>query len=402
MQGSGPFDPGNRLLCLYKLSKTTIIVKGTNVSYGISMQYAFILGRNAKLSAAEIKSVLPKGEVVYENDVFLVLEHDVIDAVFLMKRLGGTIKIAKIVSEKVDKELIVQILLSEKNKGKLNFGVSYYCVQQDNLGMQIKGELKKRGISCRLVVGKEKALSSVIVTKNNVVEFLNLDGKFIAQTLAVQDFEEYSHRDFGRPIRDMKSGSMPPKLAQVMINLCQANKDDILLDPFCGSGTVITEALLLGFNHIIGTDKSAKAIEDTIKNVAWFKKEYEIYDVSPRIEQVDVRVLSREVANADAIVTEPYLGPALLGEEQELEIEKIVAILAQLYLEAFEEFKKVVAEKGSIVIIFPSWKAGKKIFHLNIEKNIEDMGFTREDDGSLVYSRPDQRVYRNIRIFRKN
>ena len=58
---------------------------------------------------------------------------------------------------------------------------------------------------------------------------------FLGQTLVVQPFKVLSKRDFGRPARDDHSGMLPPKLAQIMINLARRN-DDIstktILDPF--------------------------------------------------------------------------------------------------------------------------------------------------------------------------
>lgn len=96
-----------------------------------------------------------------------------------------------------------------------------------------------------------------------------LGKQFVAVTLAVQDFEEYRFLDFGRPQRDMVSGSMPPKLAKIMLNLSGVKIDQAILDPFCGSGTMIQQALLLGFTNIVGSDASPKAVEDTKKNLNW-------------------------------------------------------------------------------------------------------------------------------------
>ena len=87
----------------------------------------------------------------------------------------------------------------------------------------------------------------------------------LAQTEAVQPFEQFSARDFGRPGRDDLSGMLPPKLAIIMINLAQTPLNSILLDPFCGSGTILSEAVLLGYTNLIGTDISEKAIADSKK-----------------------------------------------------------------------------------------------------------------------------------------
>jgi len=50
----------------------------------------------------------------------------------------------------------------------------------------------------------------------------------------VQDINAYTKRDFGKK-RDMDTGMLPPKLAQMMINIANNGKQEItsLYDPFC-------------------------------------------------------------------------------------------------------------------------------------------------------------------------
>src|SRR3989344_9306867 len=235
------------------------------------MQYVFILGHNPKLSAAEILAVLPQAKVIKETGSFLVLENEPIDAVAVLARLGGTIKIGEIIANQISKKVTIEKLKQIKQENKLNFGISYYDTKPDNLGMEIKKELKAAGVSCRLVTSKDKALSSVIVSKNKCAEFLVLSNRYLGQTLAVQEFEEYSKRDYGRPVRDMLSGSMPPKLAKIMINLGQVLAGATILDPFCGSGTVVQEGLLLGY-RMVGSDISEKAVRDSKQNLEWLLK----------------------------------------------------------------------------------------------------------------------------------
>lgn len=385
------------------------------------MKYVFILGHNPKLSAAEVMAVLPKAKVANLSSSFLIVavpsaragEDAKIDCEELMKRMGGSIKIAEVISEKIDKKLIVEELkrivkLSEfdpwsKPKaltiriGKLNFGLSYYECKKDKLGMEIKGVLKKAGISCRLVVGKDKALSSVILQKNKVHEFLIIADKFLAQTCAIQDFESYGKRDFARPERDLKSGSMPPKLAQIMINLAQVDMNGKIYDPFCGSGTIIQEALVMGYKNVTGSDNSEKAVSDTNRNLAWLERSYKTPET--KVDLIDVRELSQQVKNIDAIVTEPYLGPPLKGGESREQLLKNIAELEDLYTAAFEQFREVLNEGGRVSIIFPTFRASKETLELKILDKIKELGFTQISKDDLFYSREDQKVFRNVRIF---
>src|SRR5438132_1608433 len=80
----------------------------------------------------------------------------------------------------------------------------------------------------------------------------------LAQTVKVQDIAAYAQRDQARPKRYAKVGMLPPKLAQIIINLAVGRLPDnqlasicdipageqiprphlelTLLDPFCGTG----------------------------------------------------------------------------------------------------------------------------------------------------------------------
>lgn len=363
------------------------------------MMYVFILGHNPKLSVAEIMAVLPKSQKVDETSSFLIIETDEFNCAEVLGRLGGTVKIGKIIGNQISRKVTIEKLKEIKSATKLNFGISYYDSKPDNLGMEIKKELKSAGISCRLVTSRDKALSSVVVSKNKCAEFLVLGKKWLGQTCVVQNFEDYGYRDYGRPVRDMVSGSQPPKLAKIMINLAEMPSGVTILDPFCGSGTILQEALLLGYKAI-GSDFSNKAIQDSKKNLEWLVNKLEIRNSKFEIMAADVRNLSKNIKSADAIVTEPYLGPPLRGRESKQDIQEIITELSELYLEAFKEFRKVLNSNGKIVIVFPAFRVGQEILELPILNQIKKMGFTQVNRDKLIYSREGQKVWRQIYIFK--
>ena len=362
------------------------------------MQYVFILGHNPKLSLAEILAVLPKAKIVDQSSSFLIIDHEPIDCFEVLDRLGGTIKIGEIIGNQISRKVTIEKLKQIKSDSKLNFAISYYDAKPNNLGMEIKKELKVAGISCRLVVSKDKALSSVVVKKNKCHEFLVLGNKWLAQTCAVQDFEDYSHRDYGRPIRDMISGSLPPKLAKIMINLAQLPVGETILDPFCGSGTVLQEALLLWYK-VIGSDIADKAINDSERNLQWFINSYKLQATSYKLIKSDVKEISKRVSSVDAIVTEPYLGPPLRGNEKPKEIEKIIGQLSELYDRAFCEFRKILDPGAKIVIVFPAFRMGQEVLELPILPRLKKLGFEQVNKDKLIYSREGQKVWRQIFVF---
>ncbi|MBU2228979.1 RsmD family RNA methyltransferase, partial [Patescibacteria group bacterium] len=329
-------------------------------------KYFFILGRSPKLAQAEIESILPTlpGEyrIAESADDVLLLDLKIFgengfQLKNFMKKLGGTIKVGKIIDEVENKNQAISTLTLERllkkylpqKEQKITFGFSLYnagnsfskSFQKDlaKTGIQIKIGLKKEGLKARFVTSKDKALSSVIVGENKLVErgadiciFFAKEKIYIGKTIAVQDYKSFSKFDYGRPRADAKSGMLPPKIARIMVNLAQTKPDEILLDPFCGSGTVLQEALLLGTKKVIGSDISRKAVDDTNKNLEWLASEIDFPESNYQILHSDVRELSINLkTKVDVIVTEPFLGPPLRGSESINHLQQNVKELSKLY-----------------------------------------------------------------------
>lgn len=366
------------------------------------MRYIFILGNNFELSKLEIMTILPQAKKVMADKNFLIIDHAEIDCDDTINRLGGTIKIGIILSKNPEFELILNYASKIPTNKRFNFGFSFYNQSPSNIGMKIKHKLKESGISSRLVTSHEPALSSVIVTKEKCRDFIVLPD-FFGVTCAVQNFKDYSKRDFGRPASDAFSGMLPPKLAKIMINLAQIKLNKTILDPFCGSGTILTEAMALGYQNLIGTDISEKAVEDTQKNLSWLAKEFNYSQQNIKIKQADVKELSKKIKinSIDSIITEPYLGKPMKGNESETMIKKIIAELEELYLTAFLEFKKILINDGKIIIVIPEWHLRGQIYTMNLDTQLKKLGMTRLDQGNLIYKRENQKIWRNITIWKK-
>ncbi|MDD5043738.1 MAG: hypothetical protein PHD51_03690 [Patescibacteria group bacterium] len=389
------------------------------------MRYIFILGRNPELSAAEILSYLQKENIknspVERGENFLILEIADLDAAPTLSQLGGTIKIGAMDAEVGDiKELAVPdiLMLLPKESKKIFFGFSSYGFgdqikkQLEILGLKIKKQLKDSGAAARMVTSREEILSSVIVKKNKLLthgaEFLILRGEksvYLGRTLAVQEFEEYGERDYGRPASDSLSGMLPPKLAKMMLNLGQVKRDDFLLDPLCGSGTILTEAAAGGIKNLSGFDLSDKAVADTEENLRWIIEKYKIPGVNYKVEKLDVKNLSEKLEknSIDKIITEPYLGPPLKGNESRDKLQQIIAELGELYLKSFKEFFTVLKNGGLAVVVFPLLKYNDEILELPIKKEITALGFRERKISSekLIYSRPNQKIWREITVWGK-
>lgn len=392
------------------------------------MQYFFILGKNPALSVSEIESVLEQNIKDRElgRDFFIVDAEHELDPEKLQKALGGTIKIGKIINDNPSESIIIKVLRDQASDKKLNFAVNDYgCALKRPALINIKKKLVQAGIKSRLV-GKEPRLSSV-ATQKQILDKQGIElncfktghNSYLGQTMTCQPFEEFSQRDYGRPGRDQLSGMLPPKLAKIMINLAQADPKMTLLDPFVGSGTVLTEAAIMGYKNLIGTDINEQAIENTSENFKWLAQKGFIQDGAMKNIQVfqhDVLEIHNKLGpdSIDAIITEPYLGPPVKKSFSREDIEKIKNQLEPLYINAFHEFKKILKKHGKIVIIFPVFLLEPPIFMEILDKIIglgfeivnplEKCGQNLDDQTSrhgILYQRAGQRVGREIFVFKK-
>lgn len=407
------------------------------------MTYFFILGNNPTLSIAEIVNVLSldlkKDDINAVSRQVLLLKTDkYLDLNMLQKQLGGTIKIGQIIKMRetqypsLEKD-IVNIVLKflPKNLKKIYFGFSVYNIgnmsrkkhlEIKDMALSIKRKLKEQSISCRWVTSKDKTLSSVIIQKNKLLTHgfeivLLIDKKqvLVGRTLSCQAFEEYSFYDFARPFREIKKGMLPPKLAKIMINLSRASVESTILDPFCGSGTIIQQALLMGYSNVIGTDKSKSAILSAKENIKWLKRNTDKQFGQVKIFQVDVRNISKKIDYVNAIITEPYLGPLRFKTS---DLKFIIKELRRLYVDSFRQFKKILKPGGRIVIIFPVFRVNNKLHFLPILEDLKNIGWQAKaiiskyllknpvirvtDRQSIIYSRPNQKILREIFVFKIN
>ncbi|MCS7115312.1 MAG: TRM11 family methyltransferase [Nitrososphaerota archaeon] len=63
--------------------------------------------------------------------------------------------------------------------------------------------------------------------------------------------------------------AMPPKLARCMVNLARPKAGNLVFDPFCGTGSIIIEAALIGC-RVLGMDVQRRMAAGALKNFAFF------------------------------------------------------------------------------------------------------------------------------------
>jgi len=376
------------------------------------MFYLFELGKNPTLSRAEIEHVFLRDTIsctifAQINAYFIIETTAPLNCRTLMQELGGTIKIAQeLPSSSKSAEKTLASYLHETQSGKITFSLSGKDAKK--IALATKKLLKNDGRSVRYV----EIQNTATILHNNLVEkqsdcIITKDKLFV--TKAIQPIEDLGKRDFERPGRDSKSGMLPPKLAKMMINISAAQKDATILDPFCGSGTIATEAILMGYSKIFATDISEKAIDDTKKNISWLHKEYPENTGNIEIcKKTDVAALAQHIPenSVDAIITEPYMGKPLFGNEPIEFLSGQNDYLTTLYSSAFASFKKVLKKDGIVVFIIPQFNTKNGWIYINCLDQIKKAGFTptplSTKSESILYHRPNQHVGRRIWRFRLN
>lgn len=93
--------------------------------------------------------------------------------------------------------------------------------------------------------------------------------------------------------------AMPAKLARCMVNLARPQRGDLSLDPFCGTGSFLIEAGLIGC-RVLGFDAKKHMVKGSLRNLRFFKIEYEGVAVA------DAKHLP--LTKVDCIVTDPPYG----------------------------------------------------------------------------------------------
>jgi len=384
----------------------------------------FISGKNWRLSLAELASYLKSRETKFQvqffSKEFFVVSVEEGFGASVIEDLGGTIKIGE-VKDKFS-TLIVKEAFLERNKQarsqiatslassgvvdemaksaeKVLFGVSVYCAEkklrplsgiiQRFAGSTVKDKLAGYGKKSKFMgFSKDRRfaqLSHIEVLKKNLVEnkaeVLLCVGKeetWVATTVAVHNPFEFQKRDIYKP-NQRRIFAISPRLARIMVNLSACTPEKVLLDPFCGVGTILQEALLAGAK-VVGVDVNHWCVKAASENLEWIKREYSLEDAEFRVVQGSVGRLAEKIGQetVDCVVSEPDLGPALRQVPTGPYALKIIKKLEPLYSTFVEEAHRVLRNGGRLVIVTPYiiTRSGQSVI-MPIGEKLEKLGFRR-------------------------
>lgn len=383
--------------------------------------YIFQTGHGKGLAKMELKNITAT-EPIDETEDGFVIECEIPHARQLIDRMGGAVRITEVVSAAPAEmpinftELVAKAIASEvKVGGKIRFGLSMHPKSDKvlkNILINTKKLLKGKIGNIRFVNKDFQNLSSVQAWHENLLgdsaielQLFKSETKwYVAKTIAIQDFENYSFRDMKRPAKDLQNGMFPPKLAQILINLAapKISQDFTIFDPFCGSGTVLQEAILMGFSAT-GSDFDPKMISDSTENLKWLIEKFQLECQQPKVFLKD----ATELTKADlpkqpfALVTETWLGQMISKTPTPEQIERIQSIAEKIYADFFDNLKRILPAGTIMVFTAPYHKIGNDRYFLEklpkiLEKNCKILPLSEHARPSLFYERKDQYVGREI------
>lgn len=393
--------------------------------------YAAFLGNQPLLSLSELHAVLPdisNARLATRTTAIFSTERPI--APGELKTWGGTVILAEQISPNLPLAEVPSALakLLEGKKGKQTFAIRGDGVVPDvirKLYRACKERLKNDGWPSRYVGTERQPAATALLrdagllTGEGGAEIVIIkDGKslWVGRTIAAQDPDAYTERDIKKPVRDTRSGLLPPKLAQILLNFGwmaagghSHQGQFTIYDPFCGTGVIPIEAVLRGW-AVYGSDLSQKAVDGTETNLEWLRKTQKIKksDVPSTIWKQDSRKPFKLAGRPDAIVSETTLGPALTNRPTVADCKKYCAEADMLETE-FLQNAAATLPGVPLVVTWPVWYL--KTGAIRLEKTwdkLEKIGYrvlpapgfpaTELERPTIVYRRGDQFVGREIVI----
>ncbi len=202
----------------------------------------------------------------------------------------------------------------------------------------------------------ERTIGKIIKGNSNVsfnnpdavYRAVKLDKWYLCRLLYSRNTKEFELRR--APLRPFFSPvSMHPKYARYLVNMTFTRENEIILDPFCGTGGILIEAALTG-RRIIGNDYLLSMVTGTKMNLKYYNiYDYKIYNDDIHDLEIDEKV--------NGIATDMPYGRS----------SSVTGDIEDLYKTSFEKFHKFLIDHGKCAVAINDLsrlKYSKKYFKL--------------------------------------
>lgn len=384
------------------------------------------LGRQPALGRAELESLYGAAALQPVGTQQIVIDRPPRQIDFA--RLGGSLKLGKLLAELPTTrwpELIkylcdnVPLHLKYIPEGKIRFGLDVHgfanvSVRHINAaGLSVKKSIRQAGRSVRVVPNTALELSSAQTLHNKMTCPIGLElalvkngsSTLLVQITNVQDIDAYAARDQQRPKRDAQVGMLPPKLAQIILNLTVGPRQAVsVLDPFCGTGVLLQEALLMGY-QVYGSDLEPRMIEYSRTNLDWLAQSYRLSSDSYHLAQADATT-HRWSPRPDVIACETYLGTPFATPPRPDVLTPVVHHVNIIHRKFLQNVAQQFPSGTPLCVAVPAWPQKQGFRHLPVLDSLGEMGYTRHEfvhaaQEELVYHRPSQMVARELVVLKR-
>lgn len=373
----------------------------------------FQYGENSSLSRAEILSVVGRLDRFRDMGDYAIVEGQVKNDL----RLGSVLRVAKFLC--LDKDLERSLEESLPVERRTRWAVTNLdCAGAVDIEARIEACLPRvngRWIRIRPLsrFGRNNGLSITRAISNKMaakgVEFLLSCSEGVRRVWTTESYvplSDFKRADMRRPYK-RSIIALPTHLARTMINLAKPSRGDNLLDPFCGTGTVLMEALT-GQVTAYGVDRDAVNIRGCITNLKWRGFHQSSYHVV-RGDSLRLGSLFPEL-RFDCVVTEPPLGPPISELPSQAQGLRLRDSLTPFYERALKSIVTVLKEGARVVMTLPSWKirGGQRVA---VDANLLAVAAGLVVDDSLTqygvrypirWAKPDNKIERLVTVFTKD
>ncbi len=267
--------------------------------------FFLLSGENETLPAAELKAILKAEEYSYniteKLDQLVRLEADLNSVKAVHRRSAYTMTSAlELFTCQAQDKAINQAADATNFKNAINKGESFavrikrvkeYSAKSDTMNLERKlgKHILQNTTATKVNLKKPDKTFFGVLTSNKLVFGIKLT------EITPKTFSERRPRK--KPF--FHPSAMPSKLARCMVNLARAKTGELVLDPFCGTGSVMIEAAFVGC-RVLGFDVQRRMAEGTRRNLKHFGIEPEGLVIA------DSRKLP--LTQIDHVVTDPPYG----------------------------------------------------------------------------------------------
>ncbi|MFX1482024.1 MAG: DNA methyltransferase [Promethearchaeota archaeon] len=264
--------------------------------------FVYVSGENVDVGQAEVSSIvhlLGVKKIIWKNRIGF-FDSSESPTSFILDR-GALVKESGIVLVETSDSDTLETDLSDDVLRRIIESTETFAVRTISLAGQFKSS-ERYEIESRVgayVKEKTNARVSLRNPQSRILVFLSDDRVWLCKSSASKLRSALQKREPGRkPF--FHPSMMNSTLARVMCNLAGVMPGEIVLDPFCGGGGILCEALLMGA-RTVGIDLNWRLLIGGVKNLSAIGGSFSFL-------QGDVRNIP--VNMCDCIVTDPPYGRA--------------------------------------------------------------------------------------------